>query len=348
MHTWALFSCSSLITLTAYNLAQLPQASVSGPEPEPEPSGKFSGDAKFSLEALSQEFPEYEPTVALPPLPQTPQMSKVDELPGYNPAIYDPVESTVEEVDLAALLAQEDLSFPTPDNIVTYRADAVRPLPSGIPSPPTPLTARDSLAAIAALPEPVALPQAESPAASPAFAQSSPPTAIAQVPTPPSEASSQPTQPMPSKASTAPEPAAADTGAESPPHQTPEVAESGTPESELFAALPAATKSSMEANRVPHEAENLMAHLALEALPQPLATSPDSDVSMELVMARRQLVARYCERTRKEVKPDNRLAVCLGETRELAQSIPEAATAGTPMPGNVESPTRNKPAMGVW
>lgn len=33
------------------------------------------------------------------------------------------------------------------------------------------------------------------------------------------------------------------------------------------------------------------------------------------------------------------------ETRLLATIVPDAATAGTPMPGNVESPQRYKPAL---
>lgn len=39
--------------------------------------------------------------------------------------------------------------------------------------------------------------------------------------------------------------------------------------------------------------------------------------------------------------------VCEGGTRVLAQRMPEAATAGMPMPGRVESPTRNRPEIGV-
>lgn len=38
---------------------------------------------------------------------------------------------------------------------------------------------------------------------------------------------------------------------------------------------------------------------------------------------------------------------CAGDTNELAQRIPDAATAGTPIPGRVESPTWYSPAIGV-
>lgn len=43
----------------------------------------------------------------------------------------------------------------------------------------------------------------------------------------------------------------------------------------------------------------------------------------------------------------NNAVTCAGGTNELAHKIPEAATAGTPIPGRVESPTRNNPAIGV-
>ena len=44
----------------------------------------------------------------------------------------------------------------------------------------------------------------------------------------------------------------------------------------------------------------------------------------------------------------NNSDVCWGVTRVLAQRMPEAATAGTPIPGMVLSPTRYNPEMGVW
>lgn len=46
-------------------------------------------------------------------------------------------------------------------------------------------------------------------------------------------------------------------------------------------------------------------------------------------------------------KPLSKAETCAGDTNELAQSMPEAATAGTPIPGRVESPTRYSPAIGV-
>lgn len=48
-----------------------------------------------------------------------------------------------------------------------------------------------------------------------------------------------------------------------------------------------------------------------------------------------------------EDKVESNAAVCAGETNELAQSTPDAATAGTPIPGRVVSPTLNKPFTGV-
>lgn len=357
MHTWALFSCSSLVTLTAYNLAQLPKAQVSGPEPEPDPSSKFVNDAKFSLEALSQAYPEFEPAVALPPLPDTPQMSQLDTLSGYDPA-FDAAQYSVKEVDLLAMLGQENLSFPTPDKVVTYRAEAVQPLPSAIPAP---LPTRNPLAeAIAAMPEPVATPQPEQPAAAPTFARTSQPSSATQVSQSPASApiTQVPTRP-PSTPQSAPAisstPAAAvpsDSAATMVPYESePSSGQwteiSNSDSSELFAALPETNAPSFDEANQPQPSQNLMADQALADLPEPLAESPDSTVSMELMLARRQLVERYCARSRKEAKPTNKLAVCADETNELAQSIPDAATAGTPIPGKVESPTRSNPETGV-
>jgi len=39
---------------------------------------------------------------------------------------------------------------------------------------------------------------------------------------------------------------------------------------------------------------------------------------------------------------------CIGETREFAAIIPEAATAGIPIPGKVLSPTQRKPGSAVF
>ena len=185
MHTWALFSCSSLITLTAYNLVQLPKAQKPGPEPEPDASGKFAEDAKFSLDLMSNLFPEFERAIALPPLPDQPQLSKLDELPGYNLALYDPAQYPVKETDLVGAL-EHNLNFPAPDQVATYRAEAVKPLPGSIPAPlPRPLPVFAPLpSAIAAPPPPAVQPQPEPTAAQPTFAQGPAPTAVAQVPTP--------------------------------------------------------------------------------------------------------------------------------------------------------------------
>jgi hypothetical protein len=297
MHIWALFSCSSLFTLTAYNLAQLPKAQVSGPEPEPDPSSKFVNDAKFSLEALSQAYPEFEPAVALPPLPDTPQMSQLDTLSGYDPAL-DATQSPVKEVDLLAMLDQESLSFPTPDKVVTYRAEAVQPLPSAIPAP---LPTRNPLAeAIATLPEPVATPQPEQPAAAPTFARTPQPSSItqvsqapasapvAQVPTrPPSTPQSAPAVSSTTAAAVPSDPAAAMVPYESESSSGQWTEISNSDSSELFAALPEANAPSFdeanapsfgEANK-PQPSQNLMANQELADLPEPLAESPDSTVS---------------------------------------------------------------------
>lgn len=41
------------------------------------------------------------------------------------------------------------------------------------------------------------------------------------------------------------------------------------------------------------------------------------------------------------------LRCCHGETRLFATMVPDAATAGTPMPGKVESPQRYRPATSI-
>lgn len=352
MHTWALFSCSSLVTLTAYNLSLLPQAQTAGPEPEPDSTEKFADGSKFSLEALSQEYPEYQPAIALPPLPDQPQMSKLDEIEGYNPAIYDADRYPVKEVDLAAMLEKESLSYPVPDQVVTYRSEAVRPLPESIPAPlpaPQPVSTQ-SATAIAAAPQPAAIPQAEPTAAAPAF---TPATAVAQVPTTPTAGGQSSPTATPATVTPAPvQEAAGNNVSQASASEVTAIAD--TPDStELFAALPAPTVPTTAVDHRPpavsneSQVSNLMAE---QNLGEPVTleeTSPASSISMAMVTARRQLVQRYCERVRDEAKEDSKLAVCEGDTKEFAQRMPEAATAGTPMPGNVESPTRNNPAIGV-
>lgn len=76
------------------------------------------------------------------------------------------------------------------------------------------------------------------------------------------------------------------------------------------------------------------------------AATPTSNISMRTQLIRYRLSAQ-CAQLRAQAKEANSSAVCAGDTNELAQRMPEAATAGTPMPGNVLSPTLNNPAMGV-
>lgn len=350
MHTWALFSCSSLITLTAYNLSQLPKDAAAGPQPEPDGSEKFAEDGKFSLETVSNMFPTIKPTAELPPLPTQPQLSKIDELAGYNPAIYDPVDTPVREIDLFGALPKSSAELPSPDPVLTFRTNAIKPLPSAIPAPlPAPLPVRT--AAIAA-PRPIAQPQLEQPATTPVFARDAEP-AVAQVPTRPSDLPTVPIQATPSAASgTTPTPLAS--AANSP---------------ELFAGLPEATVPIRAA--APTKTEGLSdteADMVTEttvAASQPSVTNatmmawvdfepssvieatPEATMSMELALTQQELIERYCDRPQSDRNEATSAAVCEDDTNELAQSIPEAATAGTPIPGNVESPVRSSPLMGV-
>ena len=334
MHTWALFSCSSLVTLTAYNLSQLPKVAEAGPEPEPDSGSKLIDGSKFSLAALSQEFPTNQPPIAQPALPDQPQMSKLDELSGYNPALYDPAKYPVEEVDLLGLFPQSEAALEIAERPVTYRADTIQPLPSAVPLPvASPQPVRNALAeAMATSSAAISTPQPESPTASPTFVQSAPNAQAAASPSP---------QPEPSVDQTA---TVIETPAELPSAQpTPEA---DKPTYDLFATLPEPT-TPQSVTDMPAPTDLAMADQQWSELPEFETTSPDSPFSMEGAIARQRMIERYCERARTDVKSDNKLAVCDRETNELAQRIPEAATAGTPIPGSVESPTRNSPAIGV-
>lgn len=341
MHTWALFSCSSLITLTAYNLNQLPKTDKPGPEPEPDASSKFVDDAKFSLDVMSGMFPEFEAQIAQPALPDQPQLTKVDELPGYNPALYDPAQYPVQEIDLVGALPQTDLELSGGDRPVTYRSDAVKPLPSlGAPLPlPTPL-ASPLPAAIAATPPTVTQPRAEPSATAPSFAQATSPTSAAQVSTAPSGAAG-----------------AARVSGQAPVTAATAERTSATDSPELFAALPAPTVPTAPARQAeppsrqpvaqPASANPSMTDMVafdpLADMTQRSVARPDSSVSMELTLTRRNLINRYCDRSQADRSESTKLAVCDDDTNELAQRMPDAATAGTPIPGRVESPTLNNP-----
>ena len=336
MHTWALFSCSSLVTLTAYNLAQLPKVAEAGPEPEPDAGSESADGSKFSLAALSQEFPQEQPAIAPPALPSQPQMSKLDELSGYNPALYDPAKYPVEEVDLLGLFPQSEAALALADK-TNYRAETIQPLPSAIPTPPaSPPPVRSPVATgVTTSPAALATPQPESPTASPTFTQSAPNAQALASPAPQSERSA----PNPTATATATRPIE--------PQLAQPAARTDKPAyTDLFATLPKPTESQPITN-LPPLTTIAMADQQWSELPEFTATSPDSPFSMAGAIARRQMIERYCERALTEVKSDSKLAVCDGETNELAQRIPEAATAGTPIPGNVESPTRNSPAIGV-
>ncbi len=339
MHTWALFSCSSLVTLTAYNLAQLPKVAKAGPEPEPDAGSELTDGSKFSLAALSQEFPQDQPVIAPPALPNQPQMSKLDELSGYNPALYDPAKYPVEEVDLLGLFPQSEAALALADKTVNYRAETIQPLPSAIPTPPaSPQPVRSPVATgVTTSPAAIATPQPEAPTASPTFTQSAPNAQALASPAPQSERSA----PNPTATTTA-----TTTQPIAPPVAQPAARTDKLAYEDLFATLPKPTESPSITNLPPLTAI-AMADQQWSELPELAATSPDSPFSMAGVIARRQMIEHYCERARTEVKSDSKLAVCDGETNELAQRIPEAATAGTPIPGNVESPTRNSPAIGV-
>lgn len=73
------------------------------------------------------------------------------------------------------------------------------------------------------------------------------------------------------------------------------------------------------------------------------AESPVSTALMQTVVMRQRIFARLCAEARERVNTESMPAFCADETKVLAQRIPDAATAGTPIPGKVLSPTRSNP-----
>ncbi|NEQ47989.1 MAG: hypothetical protein F6K00_32440 [Leptolyngbya sp. SIOISBB] len=333
MHTWALFSCSSLITLTAYNLTHLPKTPKPAPEPEPDPSDQMAADAKFSLDVMAGQFPEFE-RIAQPALPDQPQLSKVDELPGYNPAVYDPLQSPVREVNLVGALSQAKL-----EGGITYRVDAVAPLPTLLPPPPpsvNPFPVANPLpTAIATAPPTATQPRPERAAAAPSFAPRATPAPIAQVPTNPTPSAT----PLPSAEPSTDTVSVADTPelfAALPEHAVP-IAPTPQPEPiELTAPQPAPadlamtdvvavdplaqiTDSSVTVTpeAVPVSLE--VSPIATEPAPVPFEVSPvapEPAASMDLAMPRHDLIEGYCDRPLADTNEATRLAVCDGGTSE--------------------------------
>ncbi len=351
MQPWALFSCSSLITLTAYNLAQLPKDPPPKPEPEPDANPKIADDAKFSLATLSQAFPEQVAPVIQPSLPAQPALSDLSDLNTLpdepSPNVASPLPP--QTVDLAALLGhQATPERPAPSmaapatvhsapaaiastTLMRYRIDPVATLPEPSPLPALPVTEpitvpRETLSAG------MTSPQIDRPVATPAFTTS-----------PPAQLSTAASDSVP---------------------EVPEVEEnlaiSAADNPDLFAALPTPTApirptppaAPARAGSPDRTMAAVLAkddNLPSEAKPVSSSTATQSGgTSMALALARYQNPMPQCTGSRMAESLSSRAAVCAGETRELTQRIPEAAVAGTPMPGRVESPTRYSPGIGVW
>ncbi len=445
MHTWALFSCSGLLTLTAYNLVQSPDAPNTGPEPEPDSSSESADEEKFLLAALSAKFPESEPSVAGPQLPHGPQLSKLREgLSAYRASGYDPARYPDEKLDLDALLGTNGVPLPTSvlasralsstPGFTTYQTEAVQPVLTPLPTPSiatlqtsSPLglfahlareraiadaaatRARYPLADAVAATETSITTQPEAPSAAPAFTPSAAPTPIAQtpvasqlataptvseaaaatpvaatpeatVPTPQAEAIPTvpvaATQPLPAVPVAAPPTAEAVDLAAVPAaaaEDTTEIAELPTvpvpsaqslnaergveptagaqdaPGTELAVVLPAGSRGELFAPLPDAAVEpNQMAMEVLGDVPPTAeADAPISTALMQTVIMRRQIFTRLCEEARTDANAESMPEFCANVTNELAQRIPEAATAGTPIPGEVLSPTRSNPSTGV-
>ncbi len=301
MHTWALFSCSGLVTLTAYNLTQLPNQQPAEPEPEPEPSSQAATDTKFTLGDLSQQFPEQSPT---PTIATQPQLSpNFGALTVYDPTAYDPAPYQADPVDLTALLP----TVPRNEVMQAYHTEAIANV--GTPSP-------SSLPVVSMTAPPATDPLATLPPHQPVTSSLPVPETLAPAPTFASEVVA---------------------------------VQADTDEGEVVAEAAAVTAI---ATTAPLAIPPMVAYrpdwVRLEAADQAVATDGTPLGSMQTAQARYQLLVRLCARSRQADKVATRPAVCEGDTREFAQSIPEAATAGTPIPGKVLSPTRSNPAMGVW
>lgn len=468
MHTWALFSCSGLLTLTAYNLVASPDTPNMGPEPEPDPNSKSAADEKFTLTDLSSELPETAAPVMGPELPDTPQLSNFDRTVSTARASnYQTSQGTNEKLDLQALLGTRGAPLPasvitssTPaaaQDFITYRTTDVQPIstlrsasssasfqdgsslgvfahlareraiaaaaaqrarypladavvttrPSSVTQPEVvsanpaftqseviPTANRQNLvarqlevearqrAALATAPDPATVSDAtQQPDVAPA-PQSVKASQIAAVPvTSRPETATIPTVPIASTQELPPAPAAAVQSTEAtelatvpttttqnpeiaelptvpvPSTQTllaeqgvePTVAEQQTQGTELAVVLPPGSRGELfaplpEASVTP----NQMATEVLGDVPPTAATdSPISSALMQTLVMRRQIFTRICEEARLDASAESMPEFCAEVINELAQSIPEAATAGTPIPGEVLSPTRSNPRIGV-
>ncbi|MEM9819075.1 MAG: hypothetical protein AAF827_22120, partial [Cyanobacteria bacterium P01_D01_bin.6] len=272
--------------------------------------------------AMRGQFPEFE-QIAQPTVPDQPQLSKVDGLPGYNPALYDPLQYPVREVDLVGALPKADLE---PGR--TYRVDALAPLPTLLPPPPGLTATTNPLpAAIATAPAAAARPQPEQTATAPNFAPRATSSAVAQVPTTPAS----PAMPSPTDPNS--------------PTDTALAADA----SELFAALPEPTVPTMplpqstsampavpiEPQSVPVDVVAMTDVVTVEAAAEPVVETPvavaveaataamevavvetQPVASMDLAMTQHDLIEGYCDRPLAETNEATRLAVCDDDTSE--------------------------------
>lgn len=381
MHNWALFSFSGLMTVAAYNVAQSPQIAKIIPDVEPQPTGDAVPDENFNLSGLSAEAMNYEPTVSLPPLPDMPQLSTSEKAVSAG-AIKEPDLSELsgeggdfdlgallgeaDTFDIEAMLREDEALLATLEDIPTYRVEAVQPLSSiPVPDQPIPSQASDRAAKeFSAIPAPTApaptvvsgiaevspVAATSTPAAAENFSEGNP-TAEVTAPTP-----------LPEIAASTPRPTVPDAS----PQFTPNPPQAAIPRAQEDAevvddadspAIVAATPRALEAARnlfAPLPVVEVSANTMTAKLPDdvaPLAAeaepAPTSHVSMRAQLIRYRLSTRLCEQAQVAANAESSAEVCAVDANVLAQRMPEAATAGTPMPGSVLSPTLNSPATGV-
>jgi len=376
MRIWTLASCSSLVALTACSGNQSTDNGWSFTPPDLETT---SFDDPLIETATASEKPDISPSVTAPESnPATPRSgSAIADQPqlGRNAPTQSPGRRS-RAVMLAPLAAAASSppassapSSPTPSETApaptpTPAPAATTPRPQSQPTgatiaspqstPTAPLTSSSATSTTAASPPASPSTASSSPSSSPDSeatrpAANSPLTATApEAPIRPSRSHLWRDGDVPSRdplAASAPEPAAE---IESPlaeaPHET----------APLRRERPTLAMTAMAVDL--NQAHEAAAH------PVPTAAMVQAgtfDSTMQLQAARRlsrpapsmacveTLAKADTSYSESEDIEAARADTCSGGIRVLAQSMPEAATAGTPMPGKVLSPTRNSPEMGV-
>ncbi|ASC71056.1 hypothetical protein XM38_020060 [Halomicronema hongdechloris C2206] len=385
MRIWTLASCSSLVALTACSGNQSTDNGWSFTPPDLETASFDDPLVDTATSADPPDIsPSVTAPESNPATPRSGSAIADQPLPGRTPPAQSPGRRSraVMLAPLAAAAGSPSASSvpssatpsaatpgptPTPEPATTTPRPQSQPTGATIASPesgPTaPLTSRSATSATA----PAQTPTAASPPAAPSTA---PLTASSS---PASEATTPETNPETNSPLTATAPEAPIRPSRSHPWRDGDV-----PSRDPLAASAAEPAPEIEQPlaEAPHETAPLRRErptLAMTAMavdlnqahqaaahPVPTAAMVEAgtfDSAMQLQAARRlsrpapsmacvETLAKADTSYSEDIEA-TRADTCSGGTRVLAQSMPEAATAGTPMPGKVLSPTRNSPATGV-